>query len=597
MHCPKLLLTLCIHLGFLLGMQVMEGQNRSYTYRLLTVDEGLPQSLISAVFQDREGFIWLCTEDGLVRYDGYEFKVFRQKPGRSSSIGGNFVNSIAEDKEGFLWVSLGYSGLNKFDKETEQFSSPVDFDKLPKELRSCFNLIILGIDNDLIWMICKDTGHYFAFNKLTHIFYAQYPADGLDIQPIVYKAQTNSLSIGTDVQFQISDNTYKKLREKLAQNYPDYFQKHQYLKAEDLLEDRFGNVWIRDRNGLVILSPSLFQTIPQNPLEKKLLHHENIRLVLEMNEQEILLGHTTHGFTHLQIDPFRKKIKTLDSTQSGWRAIRFDKENIWLGDDSKSSWMRNYNWASQSLSRLKLSNNPKDPEHISAIRSFGKDHRGNILIGAGNLWKYNITDNSLSIIIEPGPGCATINSINSIRVKGKEEIWLGTRNCGIIRAKQSGSTYQIIKRYTHDSQMRNSLSKNYVNCIYQENDSILWIGTYHGGLNKLNLNTEEFTHFQALENGLPNNTIYGILQDKKGRLWMSSNKGIFSFDPAKGKVIHTYDVHDGLQSNEFNSGAYHKGESGRFYFGGIKGLSYFHPDSMQANTLSPPPCIHQFLPQ
>ena len=107
------------------------------------------------------------------------------------------------------------------------------------------------------------------------------------------------------------------------------------------------------------------------------------------------------------------------------------------------------------------------------------------------------------------------------------------------------------------------------------------------------MNTGKFKRFNKKQ-GLPNNTVYGILEDKKGMLWMSTNQGILEFDPIGEKVTRTFDVKDGLQSNEFNSRAYHKGKSGLFYFGGINGITYFYPDSIKTNDYRPPIVFNDF---
>ncbi|MCH9028316.1 MAG: response regulator, partial [Bacteroidetes bacterium] len=103
----------------------------------------------------------------------------------------------------------------------------------------------------------------------------------------------------------------------------------------------------------------------------------------------------------------------------------------------------------------------------------------------------------------------------------------------------------------------------------------LWIGTAGGGLNLFDKENERFIHITE-KDGLPNDVVYGILPDEKGNLWLSTNKGLSKYKPAKNQFTN-YDVNDGLQSNEFNTGAYYKSRSGELFFGGINGFNYFFP--------------------
>jgi signal transduction histidine kinase/DNA-binding response OmpR family regulator/streptogramin lyase len=162
--------------------------------------------------------------------------------------------------------------------------------------------------------------------------------------------------------------------------------------------------------------------------------------------------------------------------------------------------------------------------------------------------------------------------------------WLGTRN-GLIRFNLDQKTFFT---YRNDPEKLNSLNNDNINsiCADPKNpDKILWLGTSGGGLNQFNIAEGTSKHFTEKE-GLPNNVVYGVLSDSKGNLWLSTNKGLSKFNP-KEKTFRNYDVNDGLQSNEFNTGAYFKNSSGEMFFGGIKGLNYFYPDAIEDNPHIP----------
>jgi ligand-binding sensor domain-containing protein len=147
--------------------------------------------------------------------------------------------------------------------------------------------------------------------------------------------------------------------------------------------------------------------------------------------------------------------------------------------------------------------------------------------------------------------------------------WITSRD-GLLRFnKDAGS----IKRFTYDPSNPKSLNTNYLKSLCpdpEQPDDFLWIGTAGGGLNKFDISRETFSHF-TIKQGLPNNVVYGILPDKNGNLWLSTNKGLSKFNPEK-LTFKNYDVSDGLQSDEFNTGAYFKSSSGELFFGGIIGM-------------------------
>ena len=142
--------------------------------------------------------------------------------------------------------------------------------------------------------------------------------------------------------------------------------------------------------------------------------------------------------------------------------------------------------------------------------------------------------------------------------------------------------------YKNDPAKLNSLNNDIINSICPDPstpDKILWLGTAGGGLNQFNIEEGTFNHFTEKE-GLPNNIVYGVLPDNTGNLWISTNKGLSKFNP-KDHSVRIYDVNDGLQSNEFNTGAYYRSKNGELFFGGIKGLNYFYPDEIKDNKYIP----------
>jgi len=162
---------------------------------------------------------------------------------------------------------------------------------------------------------------------------------------------------------------------------------------------------------------------------------------------------------------------------------------------------------------------------------------------------------------------------------------------GLVKAVRASDTWKF-EWLRNDPTNRESLSKNIVLCIASdplEPERYLWIGTQGGGLNRLDFTTGKFRHFST-KSGLPDNVIYGILTDAQGHWWISTNKGLsrMSRTDQDEYSFLNFTVADGLQSNEFNRDSYLKLGSGHLVFGGVSGITIFHPDSLVFNQLPPP---------
>lgn len=183
------------------------------------------------------------------------------------------------------------------------------------------------------------------------------------------------------------------------------------------------------------------------------------------------------------------------------------------------------------------------------------------------------------------------NRVNAILKDRKGLIWVATQGGGV-------STFDPdypAKGFTHlrnNPLDKSTISSNNVKCLFEDSEGNLWLGTDGGGLNKYDPTSGSFTHFDESA-GLPSDVVYGVLEDEANNLWFSSNRGLSKFQPRTGS-IKNYDATDGLQSNEFNTGSYHKCRHGEMFFGGINGLNFFHPVNILDDPFVPPVYITEF---
>ncbi len=179
------------------------------------------------------------------------------------------------------------------------------------------------------------------------------------------------------------------------------------------------------------------------------------------------------------------------------------------------------------------------------------------------------------------PQSISNNQIVGLFEDSHGQLWVGTQDGLNLFARETGE----FTRFYHDPDDPQSLSHNTIFTFYEDARGRLWIGTYGGGLNRYEPTTGTFQHYRVAD-GLVNDSIYGILADDDGNLWISTNNGISKFDPVT-ELFKNYNEADGLQAREFNFNAYFKNEKGEFYFGGVRGVTVFHPDDIFDNPYPP----------
>jgi signal transduction histidine kinase/streptogramin lyase len=308
-----------------------------------------------------------------------------------------------------------------------------------------------------------------------------------------------------------------------------------------------------------------------------------------------------------------------------WTIFETGNGEIWLGSDNKG--ITRYIPAREEY--LFYDHEPENPNSLAAssVRDIFQDSKGRIWIGTdgGGLNRF-LPENQEFIHYKYKDGDSRSISDNSVRVIFEDRygvLWVGTRN-GLNRFDPETETFQ---RYLHSPDDSGTLSHNFIYAsIFQDLADNLWIGTYGGGLNVMDHQTGTFKSYQSdpddpnslsddivfdiyqdpktgflwigtnnglnrfdfekqsftrfgLSDGLPNEVIYSVVPDQSGNLWLSTNAGICCFNPYSFNTV-SYDVTDGLQSNEFNGGAFHKGKSGKLYFGGVYGLNIINPGQL-----------------
>lgn len=671
---------------------VVRAQADAPAFRYLTIADGLSQNAVSAITQDQRGFMWFGTKDGLNRYDGYSFVVYRHDPADSATVSGSEITAVFEDSRGQLWVGTRHGGLSRFDRARETFQ------RYPQGPRSPITAmaedsaghIWIGTDGAGLFRLARDAEGRAAFTQFKHD-----PADPLSLSNdrvfAVLLDRVGTLWVGTDQGLNRFDrpagqvaafvhydantasaqalidrrvsalyedargrlwvgslpgiSVFDVARQNVAHHYHRY-RTYRYGWGEPIamLEDRAGRIWISTHAELMRFDPGTrsFSYFRQDPLAQQGINSNVPTALFRDRSGVVWVG--TNGFGINIHDPKADRFHTVRRPDD--RPYRLSGFSVYtLFEDGRSRvWVDAgvlYRWdrATGSLTSFETSSNRPDDFGNTGVWSIVEDPPGFLWAGtyqglyhyqiataqyrqfkhdardadglpepvvydvlkdrAGAIWV--VTENYIARLTDAARGRFKSYRYNERPSTGEWAFpstyqdadgifWLGSRQ-GLVRFDAAAGTFRYFRR---DPARPASLSHDVVKSILPDprEPHVLWIGTAGGGLNRFDVRTETFTALTDAD-GLPNNVVYGVLADNDGRLWLSTNKGISRFDPRTGE-FRNFDVNDGLQSNEFNSGAYFRSKSGELFFGGIYGFNHFHPADVEDNRRVPPVVITGF---
>jgi len=570
----------------------------------LSLEEGLSQSTVYAIVQDRRGFMWFGTEDGLNRYDGYHFKVYRHEPEHPQSLSNNTVYTLYEDRAGVLWIGTDGGGLNRYDRATETFTR---YRHDPDNPKSLSHDVVLSIHEDRdgrLW-IGTDGGGLNRFDRQTETFshFTHQPNDPRSLSSnevsFIYEDRSGVLWVGTEGD---GLNRFDRQTEIFThyQHHPKDLRSLSHNKLLTFYEDRGGVLWLGTNGGGLNKSNRTAATFAYYKHDPNDPHSLSDDMVFSLHEDRAgvlwigtlegglnRLDRATDTFTHYQHDPDDSR-----SLSSNTVYVIYEDATgaLWVGTEGDG--LNRFDRDTETFTRYQ--HDPNDPKSLSSnnIFSLFMDQSGTLWVGTygGGLNQFNpATETFTPYRHDPeDPHSLSDNRVNALYEDRSGHLWVGTEG-GLNKFDRASERFT---RYQHDHNDPGSLGNNDIMTVYEDHAGVLWVGTYGGGLNRFDRQTETFTRYLD-QDGLPNNVVYGIVEDSLGFLWLSTNKGLAKFDP-RTETFRNYDEHDGLQSNEFNSGAYGKGRQGELFFGGINGFNIFHPARIKDNPYVPPIVLTSF---
>jgi ligand-binding sensor domain-containing protein/signal transduction histidine kinase/CheY-like chemotaxis protein/AraC-like DNA-binding protein len=529
----------------------MASQNPWY-FNKYSIEQGLSQSTATCIIKDRKGFIWIGTQDGLNRFDGYQFKVFKHTKDKQS-ISGNWITDCAIDRNGEMWLATATSGLSKFNPLDETFTR--------------YNQQNSGLKDDKIWALHVD--------------------------------HNNHLWIGTEAQGLARFNAKRTQFEHFPHSLENK-NNSPLTMIRDIFEDTQGQLWLASSAGVKLFNPNLLTYQPanylrQNPLsiEHKKYLTEPVWAISQDQYNNLWIG-TKSGLGIINISD--GSLQLINSQNETADKIRHDWVTTIFRDQADQMWIGTYGGgvAIFSDNRKVLSYQQKtlgEPNSLSSnhIMAFYEDKQSNMWIGSdGGGLNYFATarqrfhhqrhdsDNKSSL---------SHSFVRAITQDSDNYLWVATRK-GVNRSLTPFNVLNDDKpinfqRFYHDKADEKSLPVDNVFALHNDNGNI-WLATYGGGLSMFDKSTQKFinyTHQEKFPNSISSNYVYAIEQADENNLWVGTNKGLNLFNTRSGTAKHfQHDPADSTSLSQNTIFTILQNEQQRVWVGTRGGLNYLSSD-------------------
>lgn len=453
-------------------------RQNAYYFRSFEVEDGLSQNMVYSIIQDREGFMWFGTQDGLNRYDGNTFKIYKKNGDKPGRIGSNGIFSMVQDCNGIIWIGTA-DGVYAYDPLYESFHRLYNSSSVEEKIEGIVR--DLKIDKkDNLWMLLSDKG--------------------------VCKRDTSG--------------------------HLDYFSLESVTEDEALnlraLEvDNDGNVWIASyHHGLIRLEPSTRNIMRFNPAENGIGAGMDINEVVFINSETLVLGTVDRGMQSFNINS-HAFTPLLEKDAEGKplfvrRILRSHNGDLWIGAESGVYIMN-----PQTKSVVNLRHIYNDPYSISdnAIHSMCQDREGGIWLGTffGGV-NYFSENYSQFEKFYPLESSNTISgkSISEFCEDNNGNIWIGTEDAGLNLYNPADGTFR-----------HGFIPANNIHALFFNGDE-LWAGTFSDGLYRINTKSGAVRFYKGSQSGqsLGSNDIYSIYKDYAGEIWIGTMTGLYKYNAA-----------------------------------------------------------------
>ncbi len=560
----------------------------------LTPQDGLAGDYVPATLQDRYGFIWIATENGLNRYDGHAFTLYQHQPEDPRSLSYSDINTLFEDEEGTLWAGTVY-GLNRYDRATDDFTRYLHDPDDPDSLGHNRIRHIDGGQGDDLW-IATLGGGLSRLNRRTGTFerYRHDPADPESLSHnqvwVVHVGSDGALWAGTTAG--------------LDRFHPETGTFHHYVHDSDdpsslgggavkaIFESSAGRLWVgTQEGGLSRLDPESdrFVHYGRAPAGPASTNRNGVNAITERRDGSLWIGSQnglirldadTGTFTHYENEPGNPH----GLNEPVVLSLMEDREGtLWIG--TMTGGLNLLTRHGRKFAHFY--HHPKDPNSLTGnqVRGIHGDREGNLWIGTvgGGLNRMDSrTGRFTHYLPEPGnPRSLSLSTVNAVTVDRDGHVWAGTWGGGACRLDPETG---IVTRYSHDPADPESIGGDYINCFLEDPEGRIWVGTWGGGLSRFDPNRDRFVRFRhdpADPASLGDDRPLDLVLDESGNLWIGlAGHGVDRYDPETESFIHYPDPD--RKSSPFNSLTVldlFEAADGTLWIGATTGLYGLDPDT------------------
>lgn len=558
-------------------------------FERLSIDDGLSQSNVKAIIQDEAGFLWFGTENGLNRYDGYNFKQYRRDRAADNTLDSDFITDMSIDAGGNLWIATDGGGVARWNPHLDEFTVMRNDPNNRQTIGDDVVRAVLADGNGHIWIgtrrsgldrLDTDTGVITHFRHdrnnpatLSHDEVHDLAIDADGMLWVGTQKGLNRLDPGTGkvTRFFHDKNDTQSLSENTVQS---------------LLVDSEGMLWVGTlSSGVNMLNPATgrAQRFSTRSGDRTSLSNNRVEVLFEDSDRRLWVG-TADGlnlwnrergdftvYRHDPADPFSisdDNIVSLFQDRSGV---------LWIG--TKFHGLSKWNPRSWSFGHINAKASEPGGLNSSQISSFTEDPEGNLWVGTfgGGV---NILERSSDTMryLRHEPGDA--NSLTDDRVMAqltdsRGQIWVGTMGGGLNRVDPKTGEIDV---YRHDPANSRSLAADAIMTLFEDSRGRIWVGTYGNGVSRIDVDGSSFTNFApetGNEHSLSGSRATAIAEDQDGTIWVGTDGGGLSyFDVAMGhweRFLHDQNNPQSLSDNTVYS--MHVDAHGQMWIGTRAGLN------------------------
>ena len=608
-----------------LTLQAISAQHANISFEHFTMEHGL-SAPVTQIIQDNYGFLWFGTSDGLNRFDGTTFNVYRNIPGDTTSIPSNIINSLVPDAAGRVWAATN-RGICYFDFNDDRFHTIKYNDTLEVLDRHRVHAIAQGNDNS-IWFASRTWLHQWKDGKvISTLAMPAYPDllikylyiddkdrkwigsnEGLHMHDpktgkFLHAAIHSPFTIANKLKATVHPvKTYKNDTLMIGSWYAD--MQKVYLSGDKIINipfpDPFGTDprshivqglaqgtndiwWIGTYgNGISWFDVKRnqfidhFRYVPSDP---ESLSSDYINDIFKDASGIVWIG-TTKGLD--KYDPLVQQFKSipLPVQPSHFAVYRLantiveDKDNPhWLWLCVSGVGLFHYNIHTQHFDLYQLESESENQQLSNNLYSFFYDSKGRIWIGT-RLGVYLFDPQTKKFKDSPLKDNKAIQGAHTIIEDRNGDFWFATNSNGIYRFSEKDKQ---LRSYIFDPDNPNSIPDNKIFCLIEDSQGKLWISTQNRGMCRYDPRTEEYIHFQHTKNDpntIPDNGVFVLYEDENNQLWIGTENGLAVMDMAT-LAITQYSTNDGLCNNTVFSIT--PDGQGRLWLGTNNGLSNFNP--------------------